>query len=414
MRQLLVSVAALLLSIAVLLFGVGLMGTLLSVRLTFEGMHPQVKGVVLAAYYIGLVIGAHQGGRIIRQAGHIRAFAIFAALSTAAILLQGLYVSAGSWIALRVLIGFSMSGIFMVVESWLNERSDPGSRGMVFSIYQIIFYGAIGAGQFLLYLGDPAGSELFMVVAILFALCLVPVALSQASTPPQPLENAPMALRQTWRDSHLAVVTCIGAGLLTGALMTLLPVAALRLELSLELISWLMASLIIGGVVLQWPSGHYSDRLGRRPMIIIVAGATMLVSVLLLFAIADLPFWAMTTLSALLGGLVFTLYPLSVSLANDALEEGNFVSVAAALIFLWGIGAATGPILGGWILGMTPPGGLFGYVAVVSALLLMNALAMGRVLQAIRNPFRMMIRSSPVIAEMDPRVHGDDDESDKA
>ncbi len=412
MRQLLISVTALLLSIAVLLFGVGLMGTMLSVRLTLEAFHPQIKGLVLSAYYIGLVLGAYQAGWVIRRAGHIRAFAIFAALSTAAILLQGLYLSAVSWFLLRVLIGFSLSGIFMVVESWLNERSDASNRGVLFSIYQVIYYAAIGAGQFLLYLGDPMGMELFMIVALLFALCLVPVAISQASTPSQPMERTPLAIRQTWRNSHLAFITCAGSGLLTGALMTLLPAAAVRLELTLDMISPLMASLIFGGVLLQWPIGHWSDRFGRRPVIMIVAFATLAVSLALMLILVDLPFWGLMALAALLGGFSFTLYPLAVSLANDALEDGNFVSVSAALIFIWGVAAAFGPILGGWIQGMTPPGGLFGFLAAISALMFVSAWSMDRVTRLIRNPFRTMSRSSPVMMELDPRTHEGENEQE--
>ncbi|PAU82441.1 MFS transporter [Halovibrio salipaludis] len=408
-RQFWVSITALMFSIGVLLLGVGLMGTLLSVRLSFEDMSGQAKGLVLSAYYIGLVIGSQKGGWVIRQAGHIRAFAIFAALCTVAILLQGLYVSGVSWFLLRILIGFSTSGIYMVVESWLNERAEPSNRGTVFSAYQIITYGGIGLGQFLMHLGDPQGAELFMIVGVLFALCLVPVALSRASNPPEPLEQARMALGQTWRDSHLAVITCLGAGLLSGAVYTLIPLAALRMNLAVSDVAPLMAGLVLGGVALQWPIGHFSDRFGRRPLILLVAAATTLVTVAMMAAAGRVPLWPLVGLSALLGGFVFTLYPLSVALANDSQDEGNFVGVSAALIFLWGIGAATSPIVGGAILARTPPGGLFIYMGVISAVLAIAALMQPRHLERIRSPFRMMTRSAPTLVDLDPRAHEEED-----
>ncbi len=409
-RQFWVSITALLLSIAVLLLGVGLMGTLLSVRLSFEAMSGQTKGLILSAYYIGLVIGSQKGGWVIRQAGHIRAFAIFAALCTVAILLQGLYVTGLSWFLLRILIGFSTSGIYMVVESWLNERAAPSNRGTVFSAYQIITYGGIGLGQFLMHLGEPRGPELFMIVGVLFALCLVPVALSRASNPPEPLEQARMALGQTWRDSHLAVITCLGAGLFSGAAYTLIPLAALRLELAVSDVAPLMAGLVLGGVALQWPIGHFSDRLGRRPLILMVAAVTTLITVVMVTAAGRVPLLPLVGLAALLGGFSFTLYPLSVALANDSQDEGNFVGISAALIFLWGVGAAISPILGGAILARTPPGGLFIYMGSISAVVALAALAQRHHFERIRSPFRMMMRSAPTLVELDPRAHKDDHE----
>ncbi|MCC5809016.1 MAG: MFS transporter, partial [Ectothiorhodospiraceae bacterium] len=221
MRRFLASIIALFASIAILLLGVGLMGSLLSIRLNFEAIDPQVKGLILSAYYIGLVAGSQSADRVIRQAGHIRAFAIFAAVCTAVILLKGLYVLPAAWFVLRLIIGFSIAGVYMVVESWLNERADRTSRGRVFSLYQITAYVALGIGQFLLHLGDPASAELFMIVGLLFALCLVPVALSRASNPPEPAPHVPMALRQTLTGSPVAAWTCLASGLSSGAVFTL-------------------------------------------------------------------------------------------------------------------------------------------------------------------------------------------------
>jgi len=404
-REFWISITALLMSIAILLFGVGLMGTLLSVRLTFEDIHPQIKGLILSGYYIGLVLGTLQAGWVIRRAGHIRAFAIFAALSTVAILLKGLYVGEFSWVVLRILIGFSICGIYMVVESWLNERAEPAIRGRVFSIYQVISYGAIGLGQLLLPLGDPQGPELFMIVAMLFAFCLIPVALSHVSNPPQPLPKTQMALAKTVRKVPLAVVTCVGAGLLSSACFTLVPIAGLRLGLTVDQIAALMASLILGGVSLQWPIGHMSDTYGRAPVIVGVGFTSMLVAIGMTFAAGLAPMVVIMGLAALLGGLVFTLYPLSVSLANDLLEEANFVAVAATLIFLWALGAATGPFLGGYVLGSTPPGGLFAYMATISAAVTIAAICLRAKGLNIRNPFRFMTRNTPIMIDMDPRSH---------
>ncbi|MDN3518013.1 MFS transporter [Aquisalimonas lutea] len=408
MRQFLISITALLASMALLLIGGGLMGTVVSVRLSFDAVDPQIKGLILAAYYIGLVAGSQQAGRIIRHAGHIRAFAIFAAVSTAAILLQGMYVLPAAWFVARVVIGFSTAGIYMVVESWLNERSDTDNRGRVFSVYQIISYVALGAGQFLMHLGDPAGAELFMVVAVLFALCLVPVALSRASNPPEPTPHTPMALRQTVTGAPLAAWTCLASGLISGAIFTLTPAFGVRLGLDVGAIATLMASLILGGVALQWPIGHLSDRYGRRPVILAVGFIAAVLAAGIGFAGARMPFEALLVSVAVLGGFSFTFYPLAVSQANDTIARASdFVAVAGALLFIWGIGAAAGPIAAGWVINRTGDPGLFVYIGAV-------ALATGAVAWIMRwesalarNPYRTLSRTTAVITELDPRARED-------
>lgn len=408
MSRFLASITALLASMAILLLGGGLMGSLLSIRLSFEAIDPLIKGLVLSAYYVGLVAGSHQAGRIIRQAGHIRAFAIFAALCTAAILLQGLYVLPAAWFLLRAIIGFSIAGIYMVVESWLNERADPASRGRVFSLYQIISYVALGAGQFLLHLGDPAGAELFMVVGLLFALCLVPVALSRASNPPEPSPHVPMALRQTLVGAPLAAWTCLASGLSSGAVFTLTPAFALRLGLDVGGVATLMASLILGGVALQWPIGHFSDRFGRRPLILIVGLASAVLAVAIGLFSAQVPMQALLVATAVFGGFTFTFYPLAVSQANDTVGPGSdFVSVAAALLFLWGVGAAAGPVVGGWVIAWIGGSGLFYYLAALGFVTGLAAWIQGTDRAPVRQPYRTMSRTSAVIAELDPRAYDD-------
>ncbi|SEP03869.1 MFS transporter [Aquisalimonas asiatica] len=411
MRQFLVSIIALLTSVAIMLIGTGLMGTLLSVRLNFETVDPQIKGIILAAYYVGLVAGSQWAGRVIRQVGHIRAFAIFAAACTAAILLQGLYVLPAAWFLLRVLIGFSIAGIYMVVESWLNERADPANRGRVFSLYQVVSYLGLGAGQLLLPFGDPAGTELFMVVAILFALCLVPVALSRASSPPEPAPHTPMALTATLTGSPLAAWTCIASGLMSGALFTLAPAFGLRIGLDVNGVALLMASLIFGGIALQWPIGLLSDRVGRQPMILLAGSVSALLALGIAMLATTVPLELLLAATAIFGGFTFTFYPLAVAQANDrAGTGGDFVAVAAALLFLWGVAAAGSPVLAGLIIAALGGAGLFIYMAVIAAATGAAAWLLRHERAAAHGPYRTMSRTTPAIHELDPRAHADDDQ----
>jgi MFS family permease len=116
--------------------GGGVMNTQLSLRMAQEGFSTLLIGITMACYFLGLVAGYFLCHRLIHRVGHVRSFAVFAADSTAIVILHGFYISAIFWAILRFFNGVTVFGLFMIVESWLNECSQPQTRGRVFSIYK--------------------------------------------------------------------------------------------------------------------------------------------------------------------------------------------------------------------------------------------------------------------------------------
>ena len=72
------------------------------------------------------------------RVGHIRVFAALASLASIAILLHSVFIDPYSWFLIRILTGVSLSGIYVIMESWLNDKSTNQTRGKVLSIYMII------------------------------------------------------------------------------------------------------------------------------------------------------------------------------------------------------------------------------------------------------------------------------------
>ncbi len=83
MSRTLAPVFALLVSVALLLLGHGLFGTLLPVRAQIEAFPTPIIGMLGSLYFLGFGIGCVLGPYIIQRAGHIRAFAALAALLVA-------------------------------------------------------------------------------------------------------------------------------------------------------------------------------------------------------------------------------------------------------------------------------------------------------------------------------------------
>jgi len=217
------SISSLLMAVALLMLGSGMLSTMIGVRLSGAGVGAMAIGFVMAAYYAGLTAGSLYGYRIIVKVGHIRAFAAFASVFSVATLGHALHIDLVLWGLLRLAEGFCMAGLFMCIESWLNERATAKTRGQMLSLYMITLYGAMAAGQQLLMLDDPSGMLRFIVIAILTSLALVPVALTRSAPPILP-DIASFGLRRLYEASPLGVAGTFVSGLVTGAIYGLAPV----------------------------------------------------------------------------------------------------------------------------------------------------------------------------------------------
>lgn len=207
-------------AVFMLLAGVGLLTTLLSLRMTMEGFSVQATGIVMSFYFLGLVAGSFICHHLVQRVGHIRAFAVFASMCCVSALAHGLWVSMYTWGFLRLVTGVSITGLYMVVESWLNEFTSSKNRGKVFSVYMAITYLGLGLGQFLLMVSDVSRTDQFMIVGILMCLSLVPVSSTGSINPVMP-ERLRFALVHIVRKATLGIAGGFAAGMLNGTIFSL-------------------------------------------------------------------------------------------------------------------------------------------------------------------------------------------------
>ncbi len=412
MPRYLFSFVALFAAVLVLMLGNGLFGSFLSLRMVVEGFSEQTIGLIMAGYYVGLVSGSFFCQRLIQRVGHVRAFAVYAAVNTVAVMLQALYIGPLWWGVLRVVSGVTMTGIYMVVESWLNECASPQTRGRVFSVYMTLTFLGLGCGQFLLNFSDIRGQDLFLVVAVLFALCLVPVAATRAVHPELP-ESAHFNLGKLFRLAPLGMLGCLSAGLVNGSFYTLGPVFSHRMGFSVSGVAWYMGLTILCGLVLQWPVGGLSDRFNRRPVLGVLSLLVCLIS-LAIVATGERSLPLLLVLTAAYGGIAFTIYPVSVALAHDGLARSEIVPVSAALILSFGVGAGIGPVIASSLMGAFGPTGMYLFMSACSGLFGAGALLYRSRRQTPMEdqvPFIPVPRTSAVVTALDPRVEPEEDDS---
>ncbi len=414
MRQTMIYFSALLTAMAFLLMGTGALGTLLGLRMALAGYPSWIAGLVMSAYFLGLILGTFTGHRMIAGVGHIRTFAALASALSAATLAHPFLIAAVPWAALRFLEGFCLAGLFMCTESWLNERASNEMRGTIFALYQITVYLAQGVGQLLLNISDEGGFGLFVITSILVSVAVVPVALTRVSAPTPPVV-ARFGFRRLYGISPLGMAGSFASGLLLGAFYGLGPYFAQQVGMDVAGTTQFMGLVIVGGLALQWPLGRFSDRFDRRT---VICALSILIAVIsgAIALLTGSELLRLLLLAPVFGGVVFTLYPLSVSHANDFIDPGDLVPMSAGLLIAYGIGAMFGPVGAAGIMEQTGPGGLFWFCALVGLLIAGFSAWRMRMRPAIptedQGNFQAMPRTTPMVAELDPRGEPDQAEFD--
>jgi MFS family permease len=356
---------ALFLGIALMMLGNGLQGSLLGIRASLEGFPTTVTGILMSGYYAGFLIGSVLAPRLVARVGHIRVFAALASLASSAILIHALWIHPAAWTVLRLLTGFCYAGLYVVVESWLNDQATNRTRGQLLALYMMVVLGAAAAGQWLLNAADPAGFHLFILVSVLVSLSSIPLALS---TGPTPAFEAPsrVGVRQLYRVSPTGVVGYFGTMLASGAYFGMGAVYGRAIGLSVRDISLFMSLIMLGGMLLQWPIGRLSDAWDRRQ---VLTGVTFLAALFALLAglAAGRSLVALFALAALFGGTNLPLYSLCVAYVNDYLERDQIVPASGTLVLIGGVGAAFGPITAAVAMRSFGPAGFFWWLATVHA-----------------------------------------------
>lgn len=355
---------ALLLSVSLLLMGNGLQNTLLPVRASIESFSALDIGIMGSAYFLGFALGCIYGPYVVRRVGHIRTFTAMATIASCAVLIHAFAVHPVVWWLLRVATGVCFAVLYMVIESWLNEKASNENRGTIFSIYTIINLTVVTFGQMMLMLDEPSNFMLFSIASILVSLAAVPVALSK-SEEPAPIQSVKINFRGLFRTSPVGVVGCLVVGLSNGAFWALAPVFAGGESTDVSTIAIFMSVAVIAGAVGQWPLGRMSDRMDRRRVILLTCAGSLAAGVLLVLLSNTSMDQFLLPVAFAYGLFAFPLYSLCVAHTNDFADESRYVEVACGLLLVYALGAIIGPIVASMFMHFIGAGGLFAFTALV-------------------------------------------------
>jgi MFS family permease len=299
------------------------------------------------------------------------------------ILIIGLLVDPIVWVVLRVISGFCLAGLYMVIESWLNEKSTNDNRGQIFAFYMVINLSAVTLGQMTLPAGDPVNNTLFVVTGITILLALVPVSLTTSAVP-APIAEVRLRLTRLYRMSPVGILGCFFVGMANGAYGGMGAVFGQKLAFSVLEVSLFMSASLIGGALAQVPIGRLSDKFDRRAVMIGVCAGAAVIDAILAFAggfgdideagVSSISNTALIILVGVLGCFIYTMYALCVAHTNDFISSQDFVEASSGLLLTYGIGATIGPFLAAVLMQILGVGALFVFTAVIHLLFLCFAL----------------------------------------
>ena len=362
----------------------GFQGNLLGIRSVIENFNFIATGTMMSSYFIGFFIGANIVPKLVTKVGHIRVFAAFASMASLSSLIHVVFVDPYVWICARFLTGFSMIGIFIIVESWLNDRANNKTRGKVLSLYMLITYVGMALGNFLLNVSNPKYYEPFILISLLFSIALIPILLTKRK-PPKFKKTTSIKIKELFKISPFGSFSMICTGFIFAPIFSLLSVYAITMKLTIFETSLLLVGVMLAGALFQWPIGSLSDKYDRRKIIIGSSIAAIIFSfsaiyvsgiensLTNLFIESTVSFNYFSTAMdktklfifiILLSGVTLPLFSLNLALVNDYIPKEKFVAAGGGLNIIFGLGAMAGPIMCSTLMRLLGPNGFFIHLVI--------------------------------------------------
>ena len=320
--------------------GSGLQNVLLGTRAPEIGFSNIATGFVMSGYFVGIFFGSIIVPHILAAVGHVRVFGAMSAIASAAVLMHIAFGDPILWALMRLASGFGFAGMYIVCESWLNDKATNETRGQLLSLYMIVNIGGMGLGQLMIGLGETGGVGLFLMASVMVSIAVVPILVTVS---PAPNFEAPdrLGFRRLIQVSPLSVVGMAVCGLIISMLFGMGPVYGRNLGLNNTEIGYFMTSIMVGTLLLQYPVGRLSDKFDRRVVIFGAASTSAVcISIASLFDAGQ--FTHLLLFTMIFGGLTFSLYSLFIAHANDFLTPSQMVAMSSGLLMVNGAGAVVG------------------------------------------------------------------------
>jgi MFS family permease len=370
------SLAAAIASVTVFGLSIGQGSPLMSLLLESRGSDATLNGLNAGASFAGVIVGPLLAPICVRLLG-VRNFLLLCfGADIALFMAMKPFHSVADWFALRLLLGLIGSSIFTSSEAWINQLAGDVGRGRILGIYAAALAAGFGIGPLVLSLTGIQGWPPFLANAAITALAALPLLGVGETSRSFGRERGASPLTMFRRAPLILGAVTIFA-MYEAAMMTLLPIWGVRIGLNDRLAAATLSAVFFGSIVLQVLIGWLSDRFSRIATLRLCGAVGLLGALALASVDASLPM--LLGLLFVWGGIASGIYPVALSMAGDRFRGTELVTVNAAMIIAYGLGALVGPPLGGVAMDVWNARGLFWLFALLFAgLLLATRFTAGR------------------------------------
>ncbi|OBZ19505.1 MFS transporter [Bacillus sp. FJAT-27264] len=344
----------------------GLLLPVLSILLEQKGVSSSLNGLNAAALYIGSFGMTLIAERVLGAIGFKKLIAAGLTLVLVSLLLFPLLPGIKAWFVLRLLVGIGDSAINYAAQLWVLLMTPAQNRGRNLSIYGMSYGLGFSLGPVGISLLRFGQATPFLVLAALFLMALLLTLIKLPDSRPETSESREGQARRFGRSYSLAWYALIPAllyGYMEASLNSNFPIYGLRIGYSADQIAALLPFAGIGGLVLQLPLGMWSDRFGRKK-VLMLAGIGGGLGFALLPLVGD-HFMFSLVLLAIAGGFVGSFFSLGLAYAADILPRNLLPAANVVSSFHFSAGSILGPALGGLLLELGSGGGVFGLMGLL-------------------------------------------------
>ncbi|OQM47317.1 MFS transporter [Anoxybacillus sp. UARK-01] len=348
----------------------GMLLPLLSIIMEKHGFSSSVNGMHATAMYIGVLLISPFLEKPLRKYGYRPMIMLGGFIVLLSLLLFPLWHSFLFWFVLRLFIGIGDHMLHFATQTWITDFSPTQRRGRNLSLYGLFFGIGFAVGPMLASLVEIHEALPFLLSSLLsFAGWLTVFSLKNAHPEVNDASEKSSGLRrftQTWKYAWTALLLPLAYGFLEAAIHGIFPVYALREHISVEHISFILPAFSIGSILFQLPLGIFSDRLGRKTVLItaVLLGSLSFISAQF-FTNSPLGLFACFFVAGMFVGSLFSLGITYMAdlLPKTLLPAGNLLSG-----ILYSVGSMVGPFSLGVIIQYKQGGSFF--VAVSTLLFL--------------------------------------------
>ncbi|MGG4496231.1 MFS transporter [Brevibacillus reuszeri] len=337
----------------------GLSIPLLAVLLEQQGVSTVMNGLNAAALYIGMVLISPWLEIPLRRIGYRSTILVGMVLLTIATALIPLFSHLIVWFFLRMLMGIGDSSLHYSSQMWVTKIASPKTRGRDLSMYGLAYgvgfsVGPLGLNLLPLGIWVPFGTLLVLYVVAFILLARIKNEFPDKIVQTEKKQNKyATVLRVGW----LALIPSFLYGFMETSLNGSFPVYALRTGLSIEWVSLILPSFVVGSIILQMPLGSLSDRIGRKQVMLvcaIVGGIAFF-----LFPLSGENVYVMMVLLAIAGAAVGSFYSLGLAYSADLLPASMVPTAGIIAGINFGVASILAPNVNGVLMQVWEPWTIF-------------------------------------------------------